>query len=609
MAVITLNVGEMENLRNVFHRRVGDLRTAQERVHRVRADLAVDFTDPAVRPLPDLLGDIDRRLDALSLQLDASQRGMDEYLRRAIALDRSSAGGSIGLGALTARLGPSLMSRSRVDRAQLPQRLPVDSASRMGSLVGKAVQPGLGLLRRSERFALRTGQSVTRGARRLFDRYVSQPWNRLKTWLAHAWHKVSEAFSRAWNAAWARLAGILRGLRNIVITIATAPAALAVLLSKEWRLVTGTRFETVKDHAPGAYMLGGKDETYTGSVKVDIPLKPPFGMSLEASMSAKITRFSDGTVEVTLDEEFEAGVYAALEKSSLDDATKAKIRASIKAAIGHSATYRIRDGMIGNRPAYAVFIEQQILRMVLQGIALSGTPAAIAAGLLLRRLPPEPSPISHSEYMKYTATVELALTAGATGAAAGAQAQVKAAIVDGGAAYEFTASAEAGASSGGGGAGAGAHVTAEMRFRVNLDKQGHPVSVDLVTVHKQRHKVFGGVGTDQISGGATGEIEDVDTATTHIPISAANRDHIGQLALSAATGHPASAQQLAGELNSMAGSSATTHTHETFRVTTEQAAVGGGPVELELKHETRTRVNPPAPSGGSGGGAGGGGGW
>lgn len=219
MAVISANLRELGNLEAALGRRLGDCRTAATSVTTVGRSPAVNIGDPGVRQVPPRLGSIAARLESISVGLDARKLELHRFLAEVTALDRR--GGRLGAGSDTIATRLTRHVRSAAQRLR-PDAV-IAALAGVGSLaitqIRLARRAGLGILRRTGRIVARVGRGAASVLRTGFERYVRDPWNRLRRWIGGAWRTINDRFMARWNAAWLRFRQLLHNLRSIVVTL------------------------------------------------------------------------------------------------------------------------------------------------------------------------------------------------------------------------------------------------------------------------------------------------------------------------------------------------------------------------------------------------------
>ena len=252
------------------------------------------------------------------------------------------------------------------------------------------------------------------------------------------------------------------------------------------------------------------------------------------------------------------------------------------AAIGGERTYRIDGGTIGGQASYMVFIEQQATRAVLQALAMGGGAIGLAAGLMLKKMPPEPTPESTSVYIKETAEISAAVSLGGAGISATVSQEVEAratlnrsGTVD--VELKYGLSGDESGSMFGKEAGQGA--SASGSFKLTIGTDGLPSAVEFTAELDHR-----------ISSTTTAERGTVTahTLSAHIDILPSDRTEIAALAKRIQSGDTGAAGQLIHKLQAMAQGAKMTSGDSSYDYVKTEKQVGGGPVELSASDEVRT---------------------
>jgi hypothetical protein len=328
------------------------------------------------------------------------------------------------------------------------------------------------------------------------------------------------------------------------------------------------------------------EQDFKGEIKVDIPMKQfGFDIRIQPSVEAKVRHFDDGSMEVTLGAEFAAGIVAKLEAET-PGVAKAEIEAAVMAALGHERTYRLAAGS-----DVAAFIAQHVTRAILQGIKATGGEKGVAAGLMLRAMPPAPEPVSTSLYMKVGGELNASISVGNVGASGKIEGELEFRSTigrDGTAELEasFKVGAEAAIKMSGGAITDAAKYSAEASGSLKLicGPDGLPTAVEVEIALETRlgaeGKVEAGVGKGSAE---TGRAER-QISSTRVEISPADRSTISEIVKRM----PSSAGELMSKLAEMTARGTTQTGTESYDYASGTLKVGGGPVEATLSTETRT---------------------
>lgn len=588
MGAISIDVAGLEGLNRALRGRVNDLERAADIVRPVRSHPAVNSSDPSVRAVPPDLAAIDRRLGTVRSAVDAQQRGVEQFLTAASSLDRRGALRGLGLvppAALLARLGRAV-ARPACDTVVAGLRS-VGFALR-SFVLRPVVRASTMVLRRSGRFVVRAGSALGRRARDAVTRYVIDPLGRLKRWIAAGWRTITGAFRSFWDAAWARFQTVVACLRTIArgtIRAGKAVVAAGQKAVKLGRLVLGRGARAFTTEFPDAPPKGDNvliEETYTGTVEVDIPLGT-VDLRLRSDLAVKVEHYDNDTVEITLSQELAAGIAKSLEGSGLAPGDKAKVEAAVMLALKTERTYRIENTLIDGVPAHVVFIEQQVARIVLQALVASGVgPLALA---ILNRMPPEPSPVKTAVAVSVEAEVELDVSLGGNGVKASGELELEGRLElndDGTSVWEVSAEVEVSGEMTVGGAGDVATSERKVTFRVTLDDKGLPVRIEAILVGTEERGLTGGVDAPAVDAGASAVAGVRQTVTAVTEVSAAERARLASIV----DRLPGSAGELLRELGSYRVDDVDVDV-DTYVETTAEVGFDAGVVDVSLEHEQR----------------------
>lgn len=597
MPVISLDLGQIGAVRADLQRRVGDLHTASESVVRVAGEPSINRDDPSVRSLPGQLEAIEHGLSSVRRRLDDEQGRVGSFLSAAHALNRAGTGLGVGVATLSladvglrlllpGRRGPfalvppivtpgrppwwtqhpwrsaqPMTTRGGVPRGAHPasQRWQSDEQERSHRLwpnLRSVTRAGTAVLRRSGRLIATTTSTLARGVSAAWQRHVVDPAGQLKRWLAAGWRTITSAFSALWDAAWSAFQTVRSALREVAavtFTVAEAVVNAACVVARAAPVVFGAVVVVFRYEFEKAPQRGSRvewEENFTGSVTVDVPTPWKFDVRIRPEVTVKVEHFDNDTVEVTLGAEFAAGVALSLDEANLSPEQRVKAEIALMAALQGERTYRIANTLIGGRPAYQVFIEQQIARYLLLAIANSGSPTAVAARLALLAMAPEPSPVSTSGALSVQGEFEVDCSVGGLGVKVEGDAETEVRLTvndDGSSSCELSHTIDGSVAATFRGVGFAFEGEVSATIRAVLDDKGMPLRIE---VELEGEGAAGGTAGAEVSVvGADGQfLEGVrQRVTGAAEIPSAQRARLAQLV----SGLPATMSELLAELGTL----------------------------------------------------------
>lgn len=583
--ILSLNLTELDEIQSSTLHRSRDSGLAVEHIRRALDGLQLHVDDPNTRGLAADLSNVVRSIERVAPHLSDRAREVRQFRERVAEIDRGSGRGWGRMLPWVPRLRALNVQQPTYRFASIMTGL-ARIGPRIRSFAGLVVRPGIRLFRNTVSFASGVKNGVVNAGRAVQRTFVNTIRS-IVSWTQKKWKQTTDAFRRAWDAAWATFQHIKSGIvkvsgfvvrkaREAGRVVVGTGKALINMGSLAWKMLT-SRF----DPPPKPWSETVTSETdLDAELKIDVPTPWKFEIRLNPSVHVKVKQFDDGSSEVTVGAEFAAGIVAKL-GNDLSPEAKAKVEAAVMAALGGERTYRIvGDPML--------FLAQLAARAILQGIADMGGADGFAAGQLLKRMPPTPEPVRSSVYMKVSAEISAEISVGGAGAKASAKAEIEfrgTVNSDATSFLEVTASASAAASGtiGGkflGSAGVGFDGEVKSTFKIQLGTDGLPTAIEVSAEFETR--------TAATSEHASAGSATVHTSTTTMMITADDRAEISRLV----QGLPGTGADLLRRLGSMAGNADTVTTEKTYDYVATEASLGGsGPVSAEWSSETRTNFH------------------
>ncbi len=595
MPTISLNIGELESLRRTLQQRRDDLGDVRQRLGQTQRNLRLASGDRSAVNVSSRLDDVARLLTRAHLSLDDEQRRVAAFLTAMIALDarpltspalapigqwadRLRTGWAAdthrdirfdavaaGLRDVTLTTGILAVADLRVLRHSTQRRAlpPEDQAT---SLTCWGTSPPAS--KRPESTTFWDGpdavfKTVTKGLEEVGQRTLNAS--------AKVADKVDQLAGVAWDAG-----------KDIKL----ATEKLFAILGHRWETSLGNPNATVMSRDEG-----------TAELEVTVPLPWKADLVLTPKVKYSRTVYDDGTVELTVNEEFKAALQAQLE-AELGPDNKAEISAAVSAAFGRERTFRIQQGSLSGVPNEMAFLQQDVTRTALQILSSSGLSTAVVSRVALAQLPPAPEPTAHGYYVKLGAEVGAGLTLGGEGLKASGDASVELRYVKDSAAD--TAKLTIKASVGGDAtivSNAGNVSTAVEESRsvsVILDEHGRVTALEYE--RESTIDVSGGREAEFATPAVTGEVEtnvghkETTTTTTSIELTPEQRQRINTMMGASDTYQdPRKASGLVKEIANIArqGERTTTVEHSAYSYTSQKAEVGIDQAKITLTGEQR----------------------